>query len=180
MSNKTAKKWNGIGSPDFLLLDQACALVNMALDGQCYLVGSALERRDYRDVDVRIIFDDVKYDALFGGLLAIRHSPLWSLMCASISTLLSKQTGLKVDFQIQRRSWISEVDWAKDREPVGLYSNECGPAWWKAGEVEDAIRRSLPAIEEARNRGIRQDLETLGWRMADSVHIEGEEGLTGS
>lgn len=84
----------------FYALDRACVTINDSLPGfGCYLVGSSLERRDYRDVDVRFIMGDEDYDKLFG-----REDAFWSLLCISISTWLSKESGLPVDFQIQRQT----------------------------------------------------------------------------
>lgn len=110
---KDWKRSNYVPAPHFFNLNQACVLVNRSLGGfGCYLVGSALERRDHRDVDVRFIMSDEEFDRMFhiqkpedadsgrGGWL----NPLWSLMCASISLWLSQQSGLPVDFQIQRQS----------------------------------------------------------------------------
>ena len=95
---------NYVAAPHFFNLNQACALVNRALGGfGCYLVGSSLERRDYRDVDVRFILSDAEYDRMFRNEDGWRN-PLWSLMCTSISLWLSQQSGLPVDFQIQRQT----------------------------------------------------------------------------
>ena len=117
-----------IGSPAYLLLDQAVMIVNEAFpDGQCYFVGSARERRDYRDVDVRLILDDKAF---------LRHFPkshpdainddgrvdaLWSLICASISERLAKITGLPIDFQIQSQSHANRLYGEKSREPLGIF-----------------------------------------------------------
>lgn len=93
-------------APEQFLLEQAILAVNEAFGGVCcYLVGSALERRDYRDVDVRCILEDEHFDRLFPGAASCgtpARNPLWSLMCTSIALLLKKQTGLPIDFQIQR------------------------------------------------------------------------------
>jgi hypothetical protein len=109
------RKWkrsNYLPSPHFLQLNLACRFLNDALGGfGSYLVGSSITRRDYRDVDIRYILDDGAFDRLFrcdpkdadtgrAGWL----NPLWSLMCTSISFWLREQTGLPVDFQIQRQT----------------------------------------------------------------------------
>src|SRR5208282_4496459 len=53
------KKANYIGSPQVFALEQACRSINEAFDGYgCYLVGSCIERPDWRDVDVRFIMPD--------------------------------------------------------------------------------------------------------------------------
>ena len=97
---------NWLPAPAYCNLNAACAIINSAFRGGfgCYLVGSSLERRDHRDVDVRYIMGDEEFDRLFpcGGDRV--HDALWSLMCLSISLWLSQQSGLPVDFQIQRQS----------------------------------------------------------------------------
>ena len=110
------------------MLAHACLIVEDALGEQAYLVGSATESRDYRDVDIRMIFDDDKYETLFGEAYS-ETSPFWSLLCASISEYLQNRTGLPVDFQIQKRSRVSEADWPKERIPVSVYPGNVRPAW---------------------------------------------------
>ena len=100
---------NWVPAPAMYNLNMACMAINEALgDGGsgCFHVGSSLERRDYRDVDVRYIMKDEAWDKLFGTNLPDRPdmNALWSLMCAGISCWLQQQTGLPVDFQIQRAS----------------------------------------------------------------------------
>ncbi len=97
----------------FFNLDHACALINVAfgfgpLGGfGCYLVGSALKRRDFRDVDVRYIMSDQGFDALF-RVEDGWNDKLWSLMCVTTSAWLSERSGVPVDFQIQRQTQANE------------------------------------------------------------------------
>lgn len=103
-------KWraNYVPAPHFYNLNQACALINKAFpEGMCYLVGSSLERRDYRDVDVRLMLPDEEYDRIFGA--GDWTNPYWSLLCTSISLWLRQQTDLPIDFQIQRQTQANET-----------------------------------------------------------------------
>jgi hypothetical protein len=120
------RKWraNYVGSPAMYNLNQACLLINKALgDFGCYLVGSSIQRRDFRDVDVRFIMADEEYDRLFknqDGWL----NPLWSLMCTTFSMWLEKQTGLPIDFQIQRMTQANaehSVKTGHERQPLGIF-----------------------------------------------------------
>ena len=123
---------NFLGAPATRRLEQACIIVNAAFNETCYLVGSALDRRDYQDVDVRMIFDDDKFDTLFGKNGFSSHAPFWALLHVSVSTYLSQLTGLNVDFQIQKRSNLRRLDEAKKRCPLGiLFGNEELPEWAK-------------------------------------------------
>lgn len=84
-------------------LDIAVAPLS-AIDGHgVYLVGSATERPDFRDVDVRLILSDEEFDRLFG------HSPeLWSVFCYAVSRWLGADTELPIDFQVQRQTEANE------------------------------------------------------------------------
>lgn len=125
-----------IGAPAVFLLEQSCFLLFRAFGEMPYLVGSATQRRDYRDVDVRIILEDAQYTALFGHPYA-ECNMLWSVICSAISEWLQRRTGLPVDFQIQARSYVKEADWEKPRVPIGMYPKRVNPAWQDAGERDD-------------------------------------------
>lgn len=99
-----------VGAPACFALEAACQDINRAFDGfGCYLVGSALERPDWRDIDVRFIMSDEAFRAEFPGAGPIEHvrwefDPKWILLTVSISERLTKLTGLPVDFQFQPQS----------------------------------------------------------------------------
>jgi hypothetical protein len=121
---------NWIGGAQYHNLTLACAALHDAFGhGSVFLCGSALKRRDHRDVDVRVILPDVDFDRLFPGLYS-EHSfrpdlhGLWSLMCASISEWLSNRTDLSIDFQIQRTTQANAEhprDADHPRSGIGLF-----------------------------------------------------------
>jgi hypothetical protein len=113
---------NYLPAPEYFLLNQACLAVHSGLGGfGCYLVGSSLVRRDYRDVDVRYILDDERFDALFPGAAGQPQlNALWSLMCSSIALLLKQQTGLPIDFQIQRQT-DANAKFSGPRSALGIF-----------------------------------------------------------
>ena len=86
-----------------ILLDHAARVVNRGFGSPCYLVGSCLERADYRDVDVRTILSDEDYASLFGERVT-----LWPLVCLSISEYLSRASKLPVDYQVQSQTEANE------------------------------------------------------------------------
>lgn len=55
-------RFNYLGPAEMLRLDTACAPIRDAFDAHPYLVGSVLDRPDYRDVDVRLVRDDDHFD----------------------------------------------------------------------------------------------------------------------
>lgn len=110
-----------IGAPAVLRLNHAVLIVARAFDSTPFLVGSALERRDYRDVDVRVILDDAEFDRLFPDAPPATHMhPLWSLLCAAISDWLAAATGLPVDFQVQRQTDAND-QYPGPRSALGIY-----------------------------------------------------------
>jgi hypothetical protein len=99
------------------LLDEACRPIHAAFGGGLYLVGTAaaLDRQDYRDVDVRLILDDAAYDAL----VAATSADTVSFLGLAIGEYLVSRTGLPIDFQIQRQTEANERH-KGIRNPVGF------------------------------------------------------------
>lgn len=154
-------KWraNYIGAPAFFNLNHACRLVNDAFGDMgfgCYLVGSSMHRRDFRDVDIRYIMQDEAFDRLFrieaaqadtplGGWL----NPLWSLICSSVAAWLSAQSGLPVDFQIQRMTQANAAHSQKNGHP----RSAMGIMFDYPGELPSTLKVEAPAplTEEERH-----------------------------
>lgn len=104
------KKCCYIGAPKVFALELACRDINEAFgDFGCYIVGSALERPDWRDVDARYIMADSDFAKLFPGAgQHWEHDARWLLLAISISERLSKVTGLPIDFQFQPQTHANE------------------------------------------------------------------------
>lgn len=98
------------------LLDLACKPIWETYGGDLYLVGTANERGEYRDVDVRLILADKKYDRLRKaiGLDGI------ALMGLTTGQYIASLTGMPIDFQVQRRTEANEKHPGKTRNPIGL------------------------------------------------------------
>ena len=104
-------KVNYVGAPAIFKLEMCCQLINDALGGYgCYLVGSCLERPDWRDIDLRYILSDEQFFTLFpdSGDGCWEQNPRWLLLTVSISGWLREQTGLPVDFQIQPQTHAND------------------------------------------------------------------------
>ena len=103
------KRANYLPAPAVFNLNAACKLINDALD----------------DNGFGCIMADDDFDRMFSGISSpyMMH-PLWSLFCTSVSTWLRQQTGLPVDFQIQRQTQANEeysVKAGHMRHPLGLF-----------------------------------------------------------
>jgi hypothetical protein len=110
------KKGIYVGAPACFALELACKAINEAFGGfGCYLVGSALERADWRDIDVRHIMSDEEFMQEFPGtydpkrgLAVWEFDPKWILLTTGISAYLAKATGLPVDFQFQPQTHAND------------------------------------------------------------------------
>jgi len=152
-------KANFIGAPECFALELACRDICDAFSGYgCYLVGSALQVRDWRDVDVRFIMEDAAFDALFPRATnnCWEQDTRWLLLTVSISEHLSKVTGLPVDFQFQRQSHANERHLGP-RHAIGL----------RIAKPDVVVRRPKMAdrgrgkkINPAKNAGSARDLKT--------------------
>ena len=96
------------------LLDHACGPIREAFQSAPYLVGSATERADYRDVDVRLILSDEEYDRL--------TVPEWTMIGHGLTAYLRAATGLPIDFQVQRRTEANERHPGGWRSALGIGS----------------------------------------------------------
>lgn len=122
------KKALYIGAPACFALEAECKLLWEAFCrggegfvGGIYIVGSAILRSDWRDVDLRLILKDEEFERLFPD--AGQHweqDPRWLVLTIAISERLSKVTGLPIDFQFQPQSTANRMHGGKPRCPVGM------------------------------------------------------------
>lgn len=111
--------WCHLDAPDLDRLDLASIQVHEWL-GTPYLVGSCLDRPDYRDVDIRVILFDERFDELFPPERPMH--PLRHLLQVAITEHYVKATGLRIDFQIQRMTEANQQHpEAGKRHPLGIY-----------------------------------------------------------
>ena len=97
----------GLTTYDLHRLDLAAAPLRRCFagcrPGGTYLVGSVERGEQPRDIDVRTILPDEHFDAFFG------HSPeLWEVFCLGVTAWLRDQTGLPIDYQVQRMTEANE------------------------------------------------------------------------
>ncbi len=116
-----------LSPPEMYALNAACLAMEAAFGKECwgiYLVGSVMDgKRDFRDVDVRVIMDDETFAVRFPDVETGKEghgNPWWALVCTSISKSLQQQTGLRIDFQIQSQTAANRDHGHKRRNPLGL------------------------------------------------------------
>lgn len=113
---ETRKKASYVGVPAIYKLELAArhvrnAYVHYDKNGHVgmYLVGSALSKPDWRDVDVVLILDDKSFYQEFPGAYESSYEwhDKWILHCIALSEWLSRETGLPIDFKIQPMTWAN-------------------------------------------------------------------------
>lgn len=124
MTEEKRQKGIYIGAPACFALEQACQLVRAAFgEYGLYVVGSCLQRQDWRDVDVRYILPDDDFAALFPAAGDYwEMDARWLLLTVSIAQWMSKMTGLPIDFQFQPQTLANERH-PGPRSAIGLGSS---------------------------------------------------------
>lgn len=126
---------SSLSPPKLYALDAACRPIALTFGFGTgpYLVGSVQERTagPTSDVDVRLILPDKQYDRLFRK----QSAEFRTLLDLAFSGWLAAQTGLPVDFQIQRMTEANERHGGKVRNPLGrrTLANWVGDAAPEAG-----------------------------------------------
>lgn len=125
---KKRTKFCYVGVPAIFKLELACQQITEAFCGgqfgHIYMVGSATERPDFRDVDLVCILHDADFNKLFPDVADIErgiweHDTRWLLLTIMISDWLSSLIGMTVDFKFQAMSFANKYH-AKHRQPMGL------------------------------------------------------------
>jgi len=102
------KKACYVGVPTIFKLELACQQLFRAFGEVPYLVGSSLERPDWRDIDLVMILADEDFSTMFPGASIDQSTwefdPKWLLMSVMISDWLTHQCGKPVDFKFQPRT----------------------------------------------------------------------------
>ena len=121
-AGKRPIKGTYIGAPACFALELACRQICEAFGGHhCYVVGSALDQADWRDVDVRYILSDEEFSRLFPDAgQCWEQDARWLLLTVAISEHLSTVTGLPIDFQFQPETHANERHKGK-RSCIGLH-----------------------------------------------------------
>ena len=75
-----------------------------------YQVGSSLDRKDWRDVDVRLILPDNEFTQRFGDIhRSSETDPRLAAITLAFAALGKHMTGLPIDFQIQSESHANKL-----------------------------------------------------------------------
>jgi hypothetical protein len=108
----TVTRPNYLNLYQFDRLDRWGRQIKLTLESTAYLVGSATQRPDFRDVDVRVVLEDDVYGAL-DRLLNVER------LSMALSAWGQIETGLPIDFQIQRMT-DANVQFGGERHALGI------------------------------------------------------------
>lgn len=97
------------GMPASIWLGKFGVLVRDYFGHVPYQVGSSLTRKDWRDVDVRLMLPDDEFAAMFGSLdRNAETDPKLAAITLAFAALGKAMTGLPIDFQIQPLTFANE------------------------------------------------------------------------
>lgn len=117
----------GPGMPQSLMLEQFGQIIYETFGHMSYQVGSSLEGKVWRDIDVRLIIPDDEYKAMKLGHPAYTHmNRKWRGLVLAFSALGKEMTGLPIDFQIQQQSYANKC-YKGQRSALFIVSEE--PDW---------------------------------------------------
>lgn len=158
-SQAPKRRVSWLSVPEMFSLNVATAAIVRAFGWRVFLVGSALERRDYRDVDVRCILPDEEFAKLCAEPDAWNDERL-ALLNAALSEWLSSRTGLPIDFQFQPRTEANEK-FPGRRISLGVYimpEAEAGHGGERAdtgapGELTPARLEELARLQQQATTG---------------------------
>jgi len=114
-----------LSPPDFHRLNWACVPITHAFGEPPYLVGSALTRPDFRDIDIRLILDDEAVERMFNtnGKHFDDGEPgrVRLLLNIALSDLIQKAANppRPIDFQIQSMTEANVPEHGV-RNPLGI------------------------------------------------------------
>lgn len=100
---------------EFERLEEWCRLVDTVFDHHTtYLVGSALRTAAYRDVDLRCLLPDTVFDRWWTDRTKVRY------VNRAVSIWGQQETGLPIDFQVQRQTDANAQFPGERRNPMGF------------------------------------------------------------
>lgn len=90
-----------VGMPAGIWLNKFGVMVCDYFGHTPYQVGSSLDTKQWRDVDVRLILPDDEFEARFGKVQNCEVNAKLAAITLAFAALGKAMTGLPIDFQIQ-------------------------------------------------------------------------------
>lgn len=96
------------GMPAGIWLTKFGVIVHDYFGHVAYQVGSSLNTKGWRDVDVRLILPDDEFTEQYGRIRSCEANPKLAAVTLAFAALGRQMTGLPIDFQIQPQSHANE------------------------------------------------------------------------
>ncbi len=116
----TKRRATQLGPSEMRLLDDWGNAVRSAFPDAfgVFLVGSSLVRKDWRDIDVRVILRDTDFDALTAVMRPRRLNLMLTLWGGRV-------TGLPIDCQVQAMTWANKLYPSSEHPRNSLGVRDC-------------------------------------------------------
>ncbi len=99
-----------VGMPKALYLESFARYVRDIFSANVYLVGSALETKEWHDLDVVVVLSDEEWSRYeFGDPENRFKNKKWIAYCMAISNLGKELVDCEVDFQVHQMSYNNKV-----------------------------------------------------------------------
>src|ERR1700709_2237450 len=83
-------------------------MVEAAFGGDAYQVGSSLNSKQWRDVDIVLIMDDELHEKWFGPYEKVSQNAFYYVQTLAMCELGKRVTGLDIDFKFQQQTACNE------------------------------------------------------------------------
>lgn len=119
-----------VGWPAYSWLNEFGAILESAFEATAYQVGSSVNSKQWRDVDVVVIMGDAQFAEWFGDdLHHATVTPLYHALILAFCELGKRMTGLPIDFKIQQQSDANERH--KGQRNALILQPQRGTRWTK-------------------------------------------------
>jgi hypothetical protein len=106
------------GMPQGIWLHKFGVIVTDYFGHVPYQVGSSIDSKDWRDVDVRLILPDDEFEELFGDPRSAETNTKLAAVTLAFAALGKEMTGLPIDFQIQPQAHANKVYGGRPRSAL--------------------------------------------------------------
>ena len=134
-----------VGGSQYVKLCSFGMFLHEVFGEQAYQVGSSVDGKNWRDVDVVVMLSNDCFWSWAGthGF----HGARWKGICAAFSALGKEMTGLPIDFKIQPVKWANErYPGARNAIGMRIYQDFVDP------DFPPTVRREFPkAVDDLLN-----------------------------
>lgn len=97
-----------VGWPAHLWLNEFGAMLHSAFGATAYQVGSSIDSKQWRDVDVVLIMSDELHEQWFGPYDRVSQNGTHHVLTLAMCELGKRVTGLNIDFKFQQQTHANE------------------------------------------------------------------------